>query len=309
MRGESFSRRADRIIATLAARQHGVVARWQLLHEGITARQIELRLQSGRLHEIHRGIYLVGHSIPPPLAVEQAALLACRETAVLSHRSAANLWSFLPYPASATVWITIPHGRTIERPGIKACRAALKARDIRVRRGLRLTSPPRTILDLAFLIDAEELESVVAEAAFRRLASGTELQAQLTNNEGKRGAAKLRHVLDLPGGPQRTRSLGERAMLRLVRKARMSGYEANARIHGYEVDLLWRSAGVAVEVDGWGGHSSRIAFERDRLKWARLSAHGLTVVPITGRQLRADPAGVIKRLKRAIARRELRLVD
>jgi very-short-patch-repair endonuclease len=185
----------------------------------------------------------------------------------------------------------------------------LGARDIRNRRGLRLTSPPRTILDLAFLIDEEELENVVAEAAYRRLASETELKAQLKSNEGKRGVAKLRRVLDLPGGPQRTRSGGERALLRLVRKARMTGYETNAQIHGYEVDLLWRNVGIGVELDGWDGHSGRLAFERDRLKAAELSAQGLTVIPITGRQLREDPDGVIERLRRAIARRELKLVE
>jgi len=309
MRGESFSRRADRLLATLAAKQHGIVARWQLLQAGVTARQIELRLQSGRLHEMHRGIYLVGHSVPPPLAVEQAALLACGDRAVLGHRSGANLWNLLPYPASAPVWITIPPGRTVERPGIRIRRTALEARDIRNRHGLRLTSPPRTILDLSPLLDEEDLESVVAEAAYRRLASEAELAAQLKGNEGRRGVAKLRRVLALPGGPQRTRSHGERAMLRLARTACILGYEANARIHGYEVDLLWRSAGVAVEIDGWDGHSSRIAFERDRLKAAKLSSHGITVIPITGRQLRDDPGGVIERLKRAIAQRELTLIE
>jgi very-short-patch-repair endonuclease len=309
MRGESVSRRADRIIAALAAKQHGVAARWQLLQAGITARQIHLRLESGRLHEIHRGIYLVGHVVPPPLATEQAALLACGKEAVLSHRTAANLWSILPYPASAAVWITVPPGRTVERPRITVRRAPLSARDMRDRRGLRLTSPPRTILDLSSLIDVEELEGVVAEATFRKLASETELRDQLAGNDGKRGVANLRRVLGLAGGPQRTRSQGERAMLRLVRAAGMTGYEANARIHGYEVDLLWRDAGVAVEIDGWDGHSSRVAFERDRLKAATLNSHGITVIPITGRQLRDDPDGVIVRLKRAIARREQRLAE
>src|SRR5436190_11528598 len=243
MRGESSSRRADRTIAALAANQHGIVARWQLLQLGVTARQIQLRLQGGCLHEIHRGIYLVGHTVPPALALEQAALLACGEKAVLSRRSAANLWGILPYPASAHVWITIPPGRTVERPRIKVRRAPLDARDVRRRRGVTLTSPPRTILDLSSLIDAEELEGMVAEAAYRRLASETELADQVARNEGKRGVANLRRVLGLAGGPQRTRSHGERAMLRLIREARLTGYEANARIHGYEVDLLWRDAG------------------------------------------------------------------
>ena len=75
----------------------------------------------------------------------------------------------------------------------------------------------------------------------------------------------------------------------------------NGRIHGYEVDVLWRTAGVAVEVDGWDAHSGRVAFERDRLKAATLIANGLTVIPITGRQIQADPEGVIGRLLRALA--------
>jgi very-short-patch-repair endonuclease len=173
--------------------------------------------------------------------------------------------------------------------------------DVRRRDGLRVTSPPRTILDLSCSLTAEELERVVGEAAYRRLASEAELTAQIEGNQGSRGVAKLRRVLELPGGPRRTRSPAERAMLRLLRGARISGYETNARVYGYEVDLLWREAGLAVEIDGWAAHSSRVAFERDRLKIARLSARGVTVIPVTGRQIRDDPAGVLYRLRSALA--------
>src|SRR5215218_4181290 len=165
---QSFSRFADRIIARFAARQHGVVARCQLLDAGVTGRQIKLRLRNGRLHEIHRGVYLVGHTVPPPLAIEQAALLACGDKSVLSHRSAANLWNLLPYPASAPAWVTVPPGRNAGRSGIKMKRAMLARQDIRTRHCLRLTSPPRTILDLSTLLDESELESVVAEAQYRQ---------------------------------------------------------------------------------------------------------------------------------------------
>jgi very-short-patch-repair endonuclease len=150
---------------------------------------------------------------------------------------------------------------------------------------------------------------VVAEAAYRRLASETELKDQVARNEGKRGVANLRRVLGVAEGPQRTRSQGERAMLRLIREAGLTGYETNARIHGYEVDLLWRDAGVAVEIDGWNGHSSRVAFERDRLKAATLNSHGISVIPITGRQIRDDPDGAINRLRRTIAQRGLTIVE
>jgi very-short-patch-repair endonuclease len=291
----------DRAIAAIAARQHGVAARWQLLAAGVTRHQIALRLRDGRLYEVHRGVYLVGHRISPPLAVEQAALLACGAMAVLSHRSAANLWSLLRYPASAPAWVTVPPGRSAHRPRIKIRRGALASGDIRHRHGLRLTSPPRTILDLSHLLSGEELESVVTEGQYRRLASEAELRAQVDGNDGRRGVANLRRVLDLPGGVKRTRSSGERAMLWLLRRAGIDGFETNARTHGYEVDFLWRYAGVAVELDGWEAHSGRVAFERDRLKIASLSAHGLTVIPVTARQVRDDPNGVARRLGRALA--------
>jgi very-short-patch-repair endonuclease len=298
---ESFTRWADRFISQLAAGQHGVVARWQLLDAGVTAQQIKVRIRNGRLHEIHRGVYLVGHRVPPPLAVEQAALLACGEQAVLSHRSAAKLWDLLPYPASAPAWVTVPPERSADRRRIRIQRAVVAAADMRRRHGLRLTSPPRTILDLSYLLDEEELERVVAEASYRRVASEAELRAQIAGNEGRRGVARLRRILDLPGGPRRTRSPAERRMLRLLRQAGITGFETNARIHGYEVDLLWRDAGLAVEIDGWDAHSGRVAFERDRLKVATLGANGVSVIPITGRQIRTDPTGVISRLQRAVA--------
>jgi very-short-patch-repair endonuclease len=301
MRSHFSTRSVDGVIAALASRQHGVVARRQLLGLGITARQIKLRLQSGRLHEVHRGVYLVGHRALPPLAVEHAALLACGDRPVLSHRSAASVWALLPYPASAAAWVTVPPERRLERPRIEIRRAAVPRRDVRRRHGLHLTSPPRTVLDLSLLLDRAELESVVAEAEYRGLASLAELKAQLERNKGKRGAGLLRRVLDVAGGPKRTKSRGERAMLRLLRTAAIDGFETNAQIHGYEVDFLWRDLAVALELDGWDGHSGRVAFERDRLKAATLIAHGLTVIPVTGRQLRDDASGVLDRLSRALS--------
>lgn len=89
-------------------------------------------------------------------------------------------------------------------------------------------------------------------------------------------------------------------MLRLLRERGIDGFETNEEILGYEVDFLWRDLGFVVEVDGWDGHSGRVAFERDRLKWARLEAAGVGVMPITGRQARDDPDGVIERLLAAL---------
>jgi very-short-patch-repair endonuclease len=85
-----------------------------------------------------------------------------------------------------------------------------------------------------------------------------------------------------------------------LRQARITGYETNAWVGGYEVDVLWRRLGFGVEVDGYDAHSGRIAFEHDRLKVATLAAKGVDVMPITGRQLRDDPDGAIARLLAAL---------
>jgi very-short-patch-repair endonuclease len=163
-----------------------------------------------------------------------------------------------------------------------------------------LTSPPRTILDLAAELGLEDLERLVAEAEYRRLASPGELRDQLERGPGKRGNAGLRFVLDLPSGPSHTRSPAERRMLRLLREAGLMGYELNRRIHGFEVDVLWPELSFAVEIDGYQAHSGRVAFERDRLKIATLKAQGLDVMPVTPRQLREDPDGVVARLLGAL---------
>ena len=296
----SFTRGTDWVISELASKQHGVVARRQLVEAGLSTTEIGRRLRQGRLHQLHRGVYLVGHTALTAHARDIAAVLACGPDAILSHRSAAGLWDLLPYPASAQACVTVPPERSAARPGIRIHRADVSRADVRRRERMPLTSPPRTILDLAGELGSEDLERLVAEANYRRLASTPELRGQLERNRGKRGIATLRAILDLPGGPARTRSPAERRMLRLLRKAGVTGYESNRRIHGFEVDLLWRKLGFAVEIDGYDAHSGRVAFERDRLKVAALKAHGLDVMPVTPRQLRDDPDGVISRLVQAL---------
>ena len=298
------SQLADRVIARLASRQFGVVARRQLIEVGVSNKQITTRLAAGRLIEIHRGVYLVGHEARHPHATKMAAVLACRHRAVLSHRTAADLWEILPYPAQGDVWVTIPPGRSAHHVGIKAIRAHLRACDVRRRGPTPLTSPPRTLLDVAAAIEPGQLERAVAQAQYRKLATETELRDQLQRNKNKRGTRALRQILELPGGPQRTRSSGERRMLRLLREARIAGFETNAKVFGFEVDFLWRDLDFAVEVDGWDGHSGRNAFERDRFKSNRLNARGIAVMPVSARRLKRQPRAVERDLRQALAEAE-----
>src|SRR6266540_6243198 len=88
-------RNADRLIAGIAGRAHGVVARKTLLGKGISPQQIRRRLERGSLIAVHRGVYRVGHLAPSIEARYLAAVLACGDGALLGVRAAGHLWGLL----------------------------------------------------------------------------------------------------------------------------------------------------------------------------------------------------------------------
>jgi very-short-patch-repair endonuclease len=278
----------DRAVAELARRQHGIVTTRQLAAAGIGASGIKVRVRDGRLVRLHRAVYQVG----PVLARygrEMAALLACGNEAVLSHHSAAAIWGFRP-PHQEDVHVTTERARTTSRPGIQVHRSA--SLQAAVREGLYLTTPARTLLDLASRLPLQELERAVEQAIVLRLTTNDLIEAQC--EPGRRGAAKLRRALLIE--PGLTRSEGERRLRRLVRAAGLPRPVSNTRVAGWEVDLLWREQRLVVEVDGFAFHGSRHAFERDRRRDADLVAAGYRVVRFTWRQIKHEPEAVIARL-------------
>jgi very-short-patch-repair endonuclease len=293
----------DREIAALAAQQRGVVSRAQILAAGIERGAITRRIRAGRLHPVHRGVYLVGHPNPMHGAREMAAVLACGSRAVASYGSAAYLWQLLPYPANpGPVDVTVPERKLASTPRIRIhCVQALDQRDIRALHRIPITTPARTLLDLATILPPYLLERALAEAQVRRLARRGDLVEQLARNPGRPGTRVLRWLLDLKGDPAATRSEAERRLLKLIRAADLSSPEVNARVGHYEVDFLWREQRIVVEVDGFRFHSSRAAFERDRQRDAALAAGGYTVIRVTWRQLVDAPEAVVARIAAALA--------
>ena len=283
----------------MAARQHGVVSRAQLRAAGLGRGAIAHRLAQGRLHPVHRGVYLVGHAVAPPLASEMAALLVCGEGAVVSHVSAASMWS-LPCPESGVIDVTIARRNPGARPGLRIhVVARLVRRDVRLHDRVPVTSPARTLLDLAAVIPPRDLERAVEEARVRRLVRPRQLLDVLERSPGRRGAGALRGLLD--GEPALTRSEAEIRLLGLLRAARLAPTAVNARVGRYEVDFLWRAQRLVVEVDGYAYHGTRAAFERDRARDAELHAAGHRVIRVTWRQLVGEPEAVIARIAQALA--------
>lgn len=292
----------DAAIARIARGQRGLVTRHQMVSAGMSSAAIAHRVALGRLHRMHRGVYLVGHEIPPVLARELAAVLACGVGAVLSHRSAAALWSLPSAPQRELDVTTDQRGRS-QRPGLRVHRVrTLPAGDRTRRHAVPVTTPARTLLDLSQVVGRRELQRAFEEAAARRLVRAESLLAELERAAGRRGSVALRTLIQRSAGPALTRSEAEARLLALVRAADLPPPETNVAVGRYEVDLLWRAQALVVEVDGYAFHSSPAAFERDRLRDARLSAAGLRVTRVTWSQIVETPEALIARLAVALAR-------
>lgn len=285
-------------IAALAARQRGVVSHEQLLALGMSRSAISRWLKQGRLHALHRGVYLLGHPVPPPLALEQAALLACEDGSVLSHRTAAVLWGFLP-AAGGTVHVTTRRHRGRPPSVTVHTTVRLERRDTTRRYGLAITTPARTLLDLAER--PNELERALEQAFADTRVTERGLRDVIERHPGRRGARTLTALCDYRGDTGFTRSKAEDAMRHLIRRACLPQPRTNARLHGYEVDFYWPGHRLVVEVDSWKHHSDRRAFERDRRKHADLQAKGCDVMPVTWRQLTQEPEATIARIAAALA--------
>lgn len=273
----------------------------QLVELGITSKQVATRVRGGRLHPVHRGVYLVGHGSPSPQARLMAAVLAGGTHAVISHLSAAKLLR-LPAPEATRIDVTVIATSTPSRPGIRFHRTcSLCRRDVRRVDRIPLTSPARTLLDVSSVLCPAAIERAVAEAQSRNLVRRSELRDHLARHPGRPGTPSLRALVSGPA-PSRIRSEAEAKLLALIRAADLPRPETNAPPGPYELDFLWREQRLVVEVDGFAFHSSRRAFESDRRRDADLAARGYTVIRTTWRQLVDEPHVVVARIAAALAR-------
>jgi very-short-patch-repair endonuclease len=256
MREKSAKTTPDAWIARLAARQHGVISVGQLIAAGLTYEAIRRRVRTGHLHRIFRGVYAVGHRNLTHQGWWMAAVLACGEGAVLSHRSAAMHWGLLN-ATKGIVEITVPTaGGRCQRMGIRVHRStSLTPKAATLRQGIPTTTPARTILDLRRGVDRPTLQAAIAQAEILHLPIGN--------------MAGFVH--------EPTRSELERQFLRLCTRHGLPKPEVNVRVGPYEVDFLWRAHKLIVETDGYATHGGRSAFHSDKARDARLRVMGYSV--------------------------------
>jgi hypothetical protein len=267
----------DQQVAQKSGRQYGVISTRQLREAGLSGDAVLGRLQAGRLHRIHRGVYAVGH---PGLSFEgrwMAAVLALGVDAALSHRSAAGLWGLIK-PVGGSVEVSIPRrtGRR-SRAGIRIHRCPGLAPDqVTKRRGIPVTTVARTIADLRRTSAPVEVRRAVRQAGVLGLSSG----------------------LDDPGEP--TRSELEDRFLRLCARHGLPAPEVNVRVGSRLVDFLWRAERVVVETDGYRYHRGAQAFEDDHDRNLEMRGLGYDLIRLSYRQVNDDPGAAAGYVREAL---------
>jgi very-short-patch-repair endonuclease len=262
----------------MVRRQHGVVTRGQLEALGFSRRAIEHRVGSGRLHLVSRGVYAVGRRELRPHGRWMAAVLVCGDGAMLSHRSAAELWS-IGHEERGRIDVTVRRRCEIRRKGLKVrSRPSLGARSLARRHGIPVTSPVQTLIDLATELKSLRLERAVNEADKLDLVDPEALRTALDTHVGEPGVKKLATLLD-----RHTFRLSDSDLEVLFRPIAMaSGLPLPLTKHwvlDYETDFFFPDQGLIVETDG-------LRYHRTPSQQARMAKRDQTHVAAGFRVLR-----------------------
>jgi hypothetical protein len=286
-------------VAALAERQWGVVSRQQLLDLGVGDGAVNHRLRIGGLHTVHRGVYAVGHSALSARGRWSAAVLAGGHGARLSHRSCLALMA-LRQSSRARVEITVPSSGGRARPGLLVHRTRrLGPDEVAVVDGIPCTSWARTVVDASAVLGRNAMRAVLRESEVLGLFDLHALTAALAGARGRRGVATLAALVQTAATESAmTRSVLEDSFLELCAVHGLPRPEVNVRVHGHEVDFLFRTARLVVETDGHAFHRSRDAFELDRRRDARLMLAGYRVLRLTWSQVEREGADVARTLRR-----------
>jgi hypothetical protein len=284
-------------VARLAAEQWGVVSADDLRRCGLSYKAVEVRLRDGHLHLLHRGVYAVGHPNVPLEGRFLAAVKACGPTAVLSHFSAATLYELVRWDhrhPEVTVTTTRRHH------GIRVHRSSkLEVQDVAHHKGIPVTTPARTLVDLAATIPYKPLRRAVRHA--HQLVTIRQLLDTLDRLGPRRGCTKLARILATGHVP--TRSELEDAVLDLIHAGGLQPPDVNVplTIQGRRVvpDFRWPQQRLVVEADGAEWHDNRLAREDDAERQALLEAHGERVVRVTWTQTIARRQETLARIRAA----------
>jgi hypothetical protein len=289
-------------MATLAARQYGIVTREQLTELGYTDYMVEAALRAGRLQAWHPNVFALGHGGLSPHGLCKAALLFRGEGALISHQSAIWLWGLekrLEIPVNVSVpWRGLPQNAI----GLHHC-PALREEDSTRTEGLPVTSVPRTLLDYASTAQQYRLELAIDRADRLDLLDPTALDRILEEAAAHDGRDPLAQALAFYRETGFTRSGGEMKLLTVLADAGISRPVVNDSVEGHEVDFFWEKERFGVELDAWEDHRGHRSAEDDRRREDDLTLAGVTTIRVTGTRLKHEPGQVVTRIAEHLERR------
>jgi very-short-patch-repair endonuclease len=275
-------------VAQFAARQWNVLDLADLRASGLSRQAVWKRVEAGRLFPKHHGVFALGH---PDLSLEGeflAAVKACGQSAVLSHFSAAVLYGWFRWDGRYPE-ITAPNPR--RHAGIYSHRSASIERA--VHKGIPVTPPARTLIDLSSTLPFAGTRRAVNEALNQRQIKPAEL---VTSKH--RGAKKLRAIL-ATAAP--TRNEYEDIVLAVLLQAGLPIPDVNQRHLRYFPDFRWPAQRVLLEADSTQFHDQMLARADDFRRQRVLEEHGDTVLRTTWTEITTRPGKMIARVRAALA--------
>ncbi len=271
-----------------------MVTRHELLGEGVSDDEIRHRLKNGALHFEYPGAYRVGHRAPSLEARYMAAVRACGDGALLGGRAAAHLFGLLRGRAAPLPEVIAPKQRRIK--GIMTRRSRrIDRRDATTWRRIPVTTVARTLVDLAAVMDVDELARACHEAGVRHRTTPADVDAVLARRPTSPGGRKLRRVLH--GDVNVTLSKLESRFLALLRDAGLPLPVTNRPAGGFRVDCRWPEHRLTVELDSYRFHNSRHAWEQDRRREREARARGDEFRRYTHGDVFEDPGPALAELR------------
>lgn len=288
----------DKLLVEIAARQLGLITRRDVQSCGLDDHHSKHRRRIGRFIPVHPGVY---RDAAVPTSLEQEILAVCLALgpdAMASHRTAGHVHRLLP-SLPAPLDVVIPFGLGGQAHGARIHRSRqIEPVDRVVVGPLPLTSPVRTVIDLASCLHPAHLDDVIGRGLTLRLFRAKEIVMRLDElgARGFRGAAALRVLLDDRIDDPETESQMERELFRLLRARGLPSPVTQHEVRDpsgqivARCDFAYPQRRLAVEYDGREAHLHDAAFDDDRERDARLAALGWHTLRVTKRTLRQPEA-------------------
>jgi len=306
---------ADAVAVQLALLQHGCFGRAQLVGRGVATTTTRRRVEDGYWVVLHPGVYALAGSRDTFLRRLWAGWLAVGPDALISHEAAAQV-HHIPNVIRNKVVLVNAHGWHHRLGGVTVHQLDDVLPEHRTSvDGLPITTPARTILDLAAVVHPARLLPVVEASHHARITSYAEVGACMTAiaRRGKPGIRHLARTLDkLSATKGVTMSKLERLLLELIADTGLprpvSQYAFPGRLFTNGcVDAAYLDAKLVIEADGRAWHTRIADVKRDRERDNDAARHGWQTLRLLHEHITADPAGTAE-LIRDVRRERLMLL-